>query len=190
MHAAVGLFARQGYARTTVREIAAKAGISEGTIYVYYGSKEDLLFAVLESSALQPLTTLLGELAGADDLQVLARFLEDRLGVWERHPALMKVVFAEALHNRRFAARLSRQVIAPVSELVETFVARRLQEGAFRKVRPELVSRMLIGVVFASGLIWGALPSRPSSSLPTRELAQGVADLVLAGMLRRPERSH
>jgi AcrR family transcriptional regulator len=185
----VKLFARHGYERTTIRQIAAEAGISEGTIYVYFGSKEDLLFAILDVSALQPLATLLTDLAAADDEQVIRSFLEDRLSVWERHPSLMKVVFAEALHNRRLAERLCRNVIQPVTDLVSEFISRRVRGGAFRDVNAGIVARVLIGIVFASGLIWGALPCREATPMSRQALVDGFASLVLDGIRNREGRT-
>lgn len=50
MHAALTLFARQGFERTTVRMIAEEAGISQGLMYNYFSSKHDLLRAIFEQS--------------------------------------------------------------------------------------------------------------------------------------------
>ncbi len=57
--AAITLFTRRGFARTTTKEIAAEAGVAEGTIYKYFASKQDLLFSFLEAQAIQPLQHLL-----------------------------------------------------------------------------------------------------------------------------------
>ncbi|HEY3379710.1 MAG TPA: helix-turn-helix domain-containing protein, partial [Armatimonadota bacterium] len=49
MQAAIALFARQGFERTTTKEIAAAAGISEGTIYKYFTTKQEILLSFLDS---------------------------------------------------------------------------------------------------------------------------------------------
>src|SRR5438034_6569134 len=47
LEAASRVFARKGFHRTTVREVAREAGIADGTIYLYFASKQELLLALL-----------------------------------------------------------------------------------------------------------------------------------------------
>ena len=81
--AAMRLFARQGYARTTTREIAQEAGISEGTIYRYFSSKQEILFAFSVPAIITPLHELLDQMADADDLTVLRALILNRFKLWK-----------------------------------------------------------------------------------------------------------
>ena len=144
MAAAVRLFSQQGYARTTTKEIAAEAGISEGTIYTYFGSKQDLLFAFIEATAVDTLKPLLGE-EGASREEVLRALLQDRLALAGRVGPLMKVVIGEALFDPELARAVAEKVAGPMLGLMEDFVARGSREGEFRQVSPQVVAEAVGG---------------------------------------------
>jgi AcrR family transcriptional regulator len=182
IQAAVKLFAEHGYERTTTREIAQEAGISEGTIYNYFGSKQDLLFAFLEEASLQPLASLMTALEGVDDEQVIRGFLEDRLSLAERHLPLMKVIFGEALFNSELAEALCHKIVRPATEIVEGFMARRMQEGGLRDMNPTIAARALIGHFFSFGLLWDALLSREGKRFSRQEVVESLTSLFLEGI--------
>src|SRR5215471_8133084 len=77
--AASRVFARQGFHRSTVRQVAQEAGIADGTIYLYFRSKQDLLLALLaELGRVGERTADFAELAGADARSFVATYLEQR----------------------------------------------------------------------------------------------------------------
>lgn len=72
LEAAAAVFANHGYARATIDQIAAAAGVAKGTVYFYYSSKEDLFYALMEEFTRQSLADL-GPLMAQADEPVLAR---------------------------------------------------------------------------------------------------------------------
>ena len=182
MQAAVRLFGRHGFARTTTKEIAQEAGISEGTIYKYFASKQEILFAFLDAQALQPLASLLDSAAPGDDAELIRRFLEDRLTRWQENAALMKVVFGEALFNRPLAEALFSKVIQPTLAAVESFIAARVQAGTFKAVNPTMAARALLGSVFSSHMLWDMLLPHQEVRFSRAEVAADLTMLMLDGM--------
>ena len=91
--AARTLFARRGYAATSMRAIAEAAGVSLGLAYNYFSGKEDLLRAVVEDGIEQVRTTL-DELDGsASPDERLRRFVHASLGAVRRHRAFWQVLY-------------------------------------------------------------------------------------------------
>jgi AcrR family transcriptional regulator len=185
MAAAVRLFSQQGYARTTTKEIAAEAGISEGTIYTYFGSKQDLLFAFIEATAVDTLKPLLGE-KGASREEVLRALLQDRLALAGRVGPLMKVVIGEALFDPELARAVAEKVAGPLLGLMEEFVARGSQEGQFREVSPQVVAQAIGGIFLSFAIIWPTLFPTRTTNQGISEKAGEIAELLLYGLTAHP----
>jgi AcrR family transcriptional regulator len=80
--AAAGLIAQRGYSATTVNEIVARSGLSKGTFYWHFKSKDDVLFAVLEEHVDRPLYELIELLEGAPAERDMAPEASRRLLDW------------------------------------------------------------------------------------------------------------
>src|SRR5687767_13835723 len=106
LEAALRVFARKGFARSTNKDIATEAGITPGLIYHYFESKEALLQAVIEgASPVQSIRSLPPE-ALAQPTEIFLRFLlQQMLEIAESEPflQLIRVVVPEFLHNEKFS---------------------------------------------------------------------------------------
>lgn len=185
MRAAVRLFARRGYTRTTTREIAQVAGVAEGTIFNYFASKQDLLLAFLEEAALRPLAECVISARHPTDEAFLACFLESRLALWERKRSLLKVVFGEALFDPTFGRALGQHLVAPLIAMLEAHFAQRVAEGAFREVDPRLAAQAIVGMVLAYNLLLPMLQAPGERRRARGDLAQELASLLLDGLRAR-----
>ncbi len=182
MAAALQVFARHGYERATTREIAEEAGVSEGTVYIHFRNKQELLFALLEASALVPLASVKKALKASDERQAVRGFLEERFSLWERNLPLLKVTFGEALFNPRLAEVLCCKMMRPLAEVVEEFMAERTESGKFRAGDPTLEARALIGLVFAFNILWEALLCRQGKRFPRAQVIDQLTSLFLDGI--------
>jgi len=180
--AAVGLFARQGYARTTTKEIAREAGVSEGTIYRYFDSKQDLLFAFVESVGVQTLGPVLQGEAEAGAAEVVRAFFLDRLALAERNLPLMKVVVGEALFDPALARAFAAKVVKPVSEMLEGFLTASMRAGRLREVDPRLAALALAGLFVSFGVLWPALLPAERRAYSPEQLAEMLTGLYLEGL--------
>ncbi|WP_327714750.1 TetR/AcrR family transcriptional regulator [Streptomyces sp. NBC_00490] len=75
--AATELFLSKGYAKTTMADISAAAGVARGNVYWYFDSKDDIFAAVMDRMLSREIRTLSAEQAGADPLSRLVRGLSD-----------------------------------------------------------------------------------------------------------------
>lgn len=181
--AAASLFARQGFERTTTKEIAARAGISEGTIYKYFTSKQEILFAFIQPKALSTVPTFFDEPTTRSDAEIISAFIDDRFRLWEENRDLMRVILSEAMFSPTLAAGLN-SMLHPAFQAVERFIARRMAEGAFRQLDAAIAARGLIGHVLAYFFKWNLLGTGAPDVATRQQLADELTELFLHGISR------
>ena len=136
--AALALFVEKGFAATRAEEVAQRAGVSKGTLYLYYQSKEELLKAVISHNLSKRIAEG-AELAAAyhgPAAQLLRRILVDWWRQLYDSPAagVFKLVFTEVRNFPDIADYYNREVIAPAHSLLGGIVQRGIAQGEFRAV--------------------------------------------------------
>ena len=139
LDAALALFVEKGFAATKSEEVAARAGVSKGTLYLYFPSKEELLKAVIRH-------TLLADIArGAERLaqqesgptgELLVELMTDWwVNVYESpSSAIFKLVMTEVRNFPDIGEFYLREVIEPGHQLIGGLVQRGIDSGEFRPV--------------------------------------------------------
>lgn len=149
--AALALFVEKGFEATRMEEIAARAGISKGTLYLYYPSKEKLLEAAIDSPALEAFGRVCREAErDGNRTDVLRRVLADVWAHLQEEPvgSVLKLAIAEA---RRFPEIMQcwlRGAVRPVRSLVADVVLQGMDRGEFRKMNPDVVAHSLLLPMF------------------------------------------
>lgn len=133
-HAAAKVFGERGVSGTAVSDIVRAAGIAQGTFYLYFDSKDDVLMAVAEQFVANLGTTLESSLPGAEaSAPERLRHLVAALGSLAANPA--NTSMAELLHlpeNRALHDRLTEPLARRLFTLVEGIVAQGIAEGSMR----------------------------------------------------------
>ena len=134
--AALEEFARHGLGGARVDRIAARAGANKRMLYYYFGNKEDLFLAVLESRYAHIRRAELGLHLGAlDPAEGIRRLVEFTWEYYLKYPEFLTLLNSENLHRARHLRR-SRQIAAMHSPLVATLrdlLERGVREGKFRR---------------------------------------------------------
>ena len=145
--AASRVFARQGFHRTTVREIAREAGLADGTIYLYFASKRELLLALLgQLGRVDERPADFAAMAGVDARTSIDAYLRRRfadLGEWRQ---LFAAVFPEVLADADLRAAQIAQA-TPAFEAAEAELARRMEAGELPRRDPALATRVVAGTI-------------------------------------------
>ena len=145
--AALSLFAEKGFDATRTEEIAARAGISKGTLYLYFPSKEKLLQAAIASPALEALANVRPRAERvSNSADVLRRVLLD---VWthlrdETVSSSLKLAIVEA---RRFPEVMDFWlcgVVKPLRTLIAEVVLQGMDRGELRKMDADVVAYSLL----------------------------------------------
>ena len=134
--AALAEFARHGLGGARVDRIAARAGANKRMLYYYYGNKEDLFLAVLESRYAHIRRAEHGLRLGAlDPVEGIRRLIAFTWDYYLKHPEFLTLLNSENLHRARHLQR-SRHIAAMHSPLVATLrdlLERGAREGEFRR---------------------------------------------------------
>ncbi len=149
LDAALDLFLEKGFAATRVEDIATRAGLSKGAVYLYFPSKEAILEGLVRRAVLPIANNALGFLENysGDPRLVISMVLKMVAGRLSepRTIAIPKLLIREAFHFPQFAEMYRREVLDRVIPVVIALVANGIAEGYFRKVDPELTIRSIIG---------------------------------------------
>ena len=181
LRAAVDVFAQNGYFNAKVSEIAKSAGVADGTIYLYFDGKEDLLITIFREhtrSFLQSLQTQLATVSAAEDrLRIAIRHHLDTLG---RDRSLAVVSQIELRHSLKYMSLFSQQEVADYLNLLRDIVERGQADGVFRRnLHPQLVAKAVFGILDEMVTSW----ILSEKDHPLADQSEQIADLVLTGLL-------
>lgn len=154
--AAVKVFAKRGFHATRVSDIASAAGVADGTIYLYFKSKDALLVSLFESHVDRLLAFLEKELPrAASPSEKLKRIVEVQLGLLEGERDLAEVVTVIL----RQSTKLMKQYAAPKFNAYLDAIAGVVAEGQAtgeirRDVTPHLAARAIFGALDGIAMTW------------------------------------
>ncbi len=149
LEAAVKVFARQGFHQSTVAQIAKEAGVADGTIYLYFKNKDDILVQFFSFRAKQVFESFREEVdraqTSADKLRNLVR---RHLAEFQRDRDGAVVYQVETHQNSRMAEAQIREMSQMYRDLIAEIIEQGQQEGTIRKdLYVGLVKRFIIGAV-------------------------------------------
>jgi TetR/AcrR family fatty acid metabolism transcriptional regulator len=175
------VFAEHGYFNAKVAQIAKSAGVADGTIYLYFDGKEDLLITIFREHTrnyLHSLEQALANINRAEErLRIAVRHHLETLG---RDRALAVVSQVELRHSLKFMSLFSQQEVADYLNVIRKIVEHGQTEGTFRRnVHPQLVAKSVFGVLDEMVTSW--ILSEKAYDLPAQ--SGQVADLILTGLL-------
>ncbi len=181
LRAAVKVFARKGFYASRVNEIASAAGVADGTIYLYFKSKDEILTSLFEDRITRLLGLLREECArceGAPDR--VRRLVEFQLGLLEGERDLAEVITVNLRQSSRLLKQYANRRFTEYLDLMASVIAEGQRTGELRDdVSPRIVARALFGGLDGIAMTW-ALGNGESGGL--RRAASQFADVLLDGL--------
>lgn len=164
LEAAVHTFAEKGYFSARMRDVAARAGVADGTVYLYFESKEKLLIDILEDYAKAFVERAERDCQAITDPRgQLRAVLQRHLVSMEANLALATVFQIELRHSRKFLRRVAKGQVASYLNLLQNIVASGIKRGIFRReIDPKVAARAIFGAVDELVTSW-VLAQRPGS---------------------------
>ena len=180
LEAAIKVFARQSFHQSTVAQIAREAGVADGTIYLYFKNKDDILVQFFSFKAKQVFDRFREEVArGADSLAKLRNLIRVHLGEFQRDPDMAIVYHVETHQISRLAEDQIRAMGKMYHDIISDIVEEGQQEGLLRRdLYLSLVKRLILGAVDETIGAW--LHSGRSYDLIS--MADPLADLFIKGI--------
>lgn len=182
LEAALREFARRGFSRTKMDDVAKAAGIGKGTVYEYFTNKDELFFALYEHVR----ATFHGTIyRNAEQQETAAKALEvfigdtiSALNEWREFGTVLLDVWSEHRRARSMHLRFG-DVYEFSREKIAGFIRKGIRRGEFRNVDPKVGAAAIIAVL--DGLLLQRIFSTSSQFGDTD--ARKVVDIVLGGFL-------
>jgi AcrR family transcriptional regulator len=187
--AALHIFAEKGFAATRLDDIAVRAGVSKGAIYLYFATKEDIFRAVVEHAvapnlaglrALAPQAETFADIARFFSRNVVVRLADSPIG------GVVKMVIAEARNFPELARIWHDRLVVPALGAMTMAIAAGQARGEIRPGDPRqyaisLISPLLVGVIWRE--TFAPIGAEPFD-LPA--LAEQHVETLLRGMSLEP----
>ena len=180
LRAAITIFARKGYFNSKVADIAAEAGIADGTVYLYFKSKDEILRSVFDRAMEEAIDDGRRELAPiSDPVEKLRRIAEIHLERLGSDRDLAIVFQVELRGSTKFMEEFSATGFATYLDLIKATI----EEG-----QKAHIFRSDMKAIIAAKIFYGALDEMVTNwilskkSYPLKPLATEVMKIFLGGM--------
>lgn len=187
VRAAQKLFARQGYDGTTTRDLAAAAGVAEGTLFRHFANKKAILVEVATEGWVEILTDLLTELSEMGSYEAVAQVMRRRMLNFHANADMMRVCFMEAQFHPELRDRVQSEVIAKMTDVAEAFFQTAMDKGIYRPMNPRIVAQVFVGMFAIAGFSHNTIMEPEASPQTMKEMAEGIADIFLNGVLAKSQ---
>jgi len=185
LHTAEGLFAEKGFLRVSMREIAERAEFALGTLYRFFGGKQQL-YAQMIDQKMEEFVELLsrGMASGTTPCEKVRKFIETKLTFFSQNLDFLRVYFAENRAAPLYGEQaLTQKLGARYDVLLETLTAifdQGVAAGTFARANPRMLAMALDGITSALAFSWvgGISEASPSKEIET------ASRVFLKGVLR------
>ena len=184
--AAMQLFAKKGFRGTTTRDLATHAEVNEAIIFRHFKTKEELYSAILEHKVAENRDALQVELEqlamGTDDRKFFETLGRTFLQRHESDSTFLRLLLFSALEGHQLSDMFVTSIMA--RNPIANYIARRMEEGAFRSMDPQLAARGLFGM-FASYVLWQEVFGLKNTQPRDRdEVVRTFVSIFLSGIVK------
>ena len=185
--AALDLFVERGFASTRLEDVARRAGVSKGTLYLYFTNKEELFKAVVRDSIVPAIGAAEDSIAGfeghsADLLRSVMGNLWQRIGV-TKASGLSKLMMAEAVNFPDIACFYQEEVTARGTSMISSMLNRALARGEFRPIDVAIMTQVLIAPMLMLTTWKHSVGPCDQNHLDPQAFLDAFLDVVLNGLL-------
>ena len=180
IQAAANLFASKGFHRTTTKDIAEAAEVSEGTLYNYFENKDDLLIGIMDMlTAAQQMESHFDHPVDESVGEFLLTLLRQRREYIDENGPMLQPVLSEILVDPVLRQRYYQELALPDIQAMESHFKARIEIGQLQDIRPDLTARILTGLL--TGLYILEVLGDPLVRDEWDDLSQTIATLFFRG---------
>jgi TetR/AcrR family transcriptional regulator len=188
LDAALDLFVAKGFAATRAEEVAAKAGVSKGTLFLYFKSKEELFEAVVRENISNQISKGMAQIDSfpgtTTDMLRFAMFeWWNRVGN-TKASGISKLVMSEASNFPALASFYHQTVVKPGRQLIRTILQRGVDRGEFRTLNMDYaVYSVVAPLMFLTMWKHSLGASSVEAPLNPEDYINSQADIIVNGIL-------
>lgn len=181
IRAATKIFARKGFFQAKIAEIAREAGVADGTIYIYFENKDDILISLFEEQMKGVIDNMVSHLAlEKDPIGKLRCFAVTHLRLIEENKDMAEIIQVELRQSGKFMKEYKNEKFSQYLDLIEDIIKEGQQSGTFRKdVIPTVAKRAFFGALDEMSRFW-VLSSRKQYDIKTA--AEQISEFFLCGI--------
>ena len=188
MEAALHIFAEKGFQNATITEISKEAGVSEATIYEYFGTKEDLLFSIPEKISNQTYdesSKILPYIKGVEGK--MRAMLLSYFKLYQFNPHYSALVLLQLMSNKRFRETPAHEAIRRSAHRLLDCIREGIADGTFKKdADAYLIRSMLMGTIEHLFIQWH-MQGRPKAEKSIIDMLDPFIEIVLDGIRAKKE---
>lgn len=156
IEAATKIFAKKGFYPAKISEIAKEAQVADGTIYIYFESKDDILISLFEEQmrvVLENMVTQISELE--DPARKLERFALTHLQLIEQNKDMAEIIQVELRQSGKFMKEYKNEKFTQYLDLIGDIVREGQEKGIFKKdIIPGVAKRAFFGALDEMSRFW------------------------------------
>jgi len=181
IQAATKMFARKGFYKTRISEIAMEAQVADGTVYIYFENKDDILISLFEEQMKVVIDNMVGQISREDDpVKKLEKFALIHLQLIEQNPDMAEIIQVEVRQSSKFMKEYKNEKFAQYLDLIGEIVREGQENGVFKKdVIPGVAKRAFFGALDEMSRFW-VLSTRKQYDIKTA--AKQISEYFLNGI--------
>ncbi len=187
IHAATKVFAKKGFFNARISDIAKEAKVADGTIYLYFNNKFDILISVFEEEIGSLITQVKKLLAAEDDpRKMLEVFAKKHLTVMKKNKNLAEVIQIELRQSAKLIKDYRNNKFSEYVNIISSIIKLGQEQKIYRaSIRPGIAKRAFFGALDEISRIWTV---GVATEYTVEETTQQVLEIFLCGILE-PEAS-
>jgi AcrR family transcriptional regulator len=182
LEAALHIFARKGFAESTVDEIAVQAGLAKATLYLYFPSKEMLLQKLVDHYRLVPdLANLMESIRNLPPASGIPTLVAGIWGQLKEHKDLAHVLVREIFSNPERAKLYTEQIRLPGQNTLASYLETWMKRGSLKKSHPVASAQCLFGMLWYFLQSQELMGGKELAPLPDETICATVSKIFLSG---------
>ncbi len=175
------MFARKGFYQSKVSEIAKAAAVADGTIYLYFHNKDDILISLFEEAMTRIIDHMRSQIAKeTDPRKKIEQFAKTHMGMVKKDRDLAEVIQVETRQSSKFMKEYDNRKFAQYLDLISEIIVEGQTQKVFRQdINPGIAKRAFFGALDELSRLWVLAPQK-KYSIP--KAAKQISDYFLKGL--------
>ncbi|MFH0844475.1 MAG: TetR/AcrR family transcriptional regulator [Pseudomonadota bacterium] len=182
INAATKIFAKKGFYKAKVSEIAKEAKVADGTIYIYFENKDDILISLFEEQMTLVLENMKTQLSRETDaIKKIEKFAETHLRLIEQNKDMAEIIQVELRQSSKFMKEYENEKFLQYLNLIRDILLEGQEKGLFKKeIIPDIAKRAFFGALDEMSRFW-VLSKRKKYDIETA--AKQISQYFLHGLI-------
>lgn len=184
LNAAKQVFAMEGFYNSKVSEIAREAHVADGTIYLYFKNKDDILISLFEEELTRIIKSQKAELEKIEDpCEKIIKFCDNHLSIAESDRALAEVMQVELRQSNKFMREYKNKPFLAYLNIIADIIIEGQEKGIFRPdIKHDIAARVIFGSLDELSTY---LITAKRKRFDVHEVATMVGNSFLNGLVKR-----